>query len=305
MFRHFLARCRDRLKLPTTSQAAGRKPARPPPPAHDGWDVQKAAAAQGAFARFTAFIRKGLTLGLASEMEALLEESCAEFIDKEPRRPKPCGPDITTHYETLLLGLTRLVGPPEPGTALPLSLPPTPAVQQLARSLLLDFILPKQGPTYPERLPGWAHRRIDCPYRACQDCALLNAFVRSETEQVGRFTMVQKRRAHLEGQLAAELYAWDTDRQPGSKALTLVVTKRGTEHDVLVQQADRALATRQATVGKFCGEGLRLLLGDEEYRSIVLMEGYKRERERAVAGGVKREAPAEEGERRLARRVRS
>ncbi|KAL8666637.1 MAG: hypothetical protein Q9168_007428 [Polycauliona sp. 1 TL-2023] len=74
----------------------------------------------------------------------------------------------------------------------------------------------------PEPPCDWARARTGCRH-ACKDCSTLNQFLLSPREKVGKFSIAEKRRRHLEYQLTRSGCKLDTERCGCPH--TLVVTK--------------------------------------------------------------------------------
>ncbi|POS71299.1 2OG-Fe(II)oxygenase [Diaporthe helianthi] len=105
-------------------------------------------------------------------------------------------------------------------------------------------------------------------------------FIRAPDQAVGRFTYSKHIRSHLEAVLPSQHYrcATDTTKVPGTNCQTLVVTKIGVDtefvedmqifSDKMRMYEKRLLIFRQPIV--------RGLIGDENYRSLIMMEAETR-----------------------------
>lgn len=133
-----------------------------------------------------------------------------------------------------------------------------PICQDLYQSVLASYSRRFVGekPLCPE---DWSMIRVPCP---CRDCELLNKFVTSPTQKVGRFPMAKSRRMHLHQQLdrAAETYTHVTERIGSPQTLIVTKTRKEWESKVMAWEMRRAEARDEFK--SFGLEKLRELLGD-------------------------------------------
>ncbi|KAL8936703.1 MAG: hypothetical protein Q9211_004054 [Gyalolechia sp. 1 TL-2023] len=118
----------------------------------------------------------------------------------------------------------------------------------------------------PARPLTWAQSRRACNGGSCGDCTMLNKFLTNPQEEVGRFSMAEKRRRHLEYGLSGSGCTLSTERR-GSPH-TLVVTKTlNNWHAEHKAWRDRCVVAGQSfrTIGM---EALKEILGEDYGRAV-------------------------------------
>jgi hypothetical protein len=238
---------------------------------------------------FVSLIDKSLRLGLLDSLSPTLEESRISLENSTPVSGREAA-------------VTRLLQ----STAIKLQehgISPTPTLKAFFETFLRNGVLTKK-PTYPTRRHlGWGYRPHGCGGSTCKDCAALDAFLRSETERIGRFQMGKERRNHLHHRLPAALF--DTKTEIRVSPHTLVVTKAREEFesDLLSYKSEvQALETR---VSPLKGEYMKKLLGDSAYRKLILLDDIKFQGSGTPATGQKRtiECSVDEGRGRQKRKL--
>ncbi|KAL8653862.1 MAG: hypothetical protein Q9226_003676 [Calogaya cf. arnoldii] len=79
---------------------------------------------------------------------------------------------------------------------------PRPFFENIVNAYVLRYVGPE-----PERPRDWTQARTGCR-SGCADCSLLNGFLTNPKERVRGFSMAEKRRRHLENQLAGSGAPW-------------------------------------------------------------------------------------------------
>ncbi|KAI3391104.1 hypothetical protein diail_7955 [Diaporthe ilicicola] len=169
-------------------------------------------------------------------------------------------------------------------------LDPPPFCKDLFLLLFTRYILPDQPQNPPQRPHGWSHKPRFCSRHdprsssrgnmhgnLCYECGIIQDFIRAPDRSVGRFTYAKKIRSHLEYMLPREHYRCETDMEkvPGSNCQTLVVTKigRDTEFKEDMKKFGGEMQLYEQRLLPFRQPVVRRLLGNETYRSLILMEG--------------------------------
>ncbi|KAL8831489.1 MAG: hypothetical protein Q9170_005273 [Blastenia crenularia] len=87
------------------------------------------------------------------------------------------------------------------------------------KSILDQYVRLYVGPERAKPL-DWTQLRRGC---GCQDCGMLDRFLTGPNQQIGKFSMAEKRRSHLERRLSGSGCTLDTERR--GSLHTLVATK--------------------------------------------------------------------------------
>lgn len=142
--------------------------------------------------------------------------------------------------------------------------------RNLFRGILSQYTTRVVGPE-PSQAMAWAQKKRGC---GCADCRELDTFLISSSQQIGRFTMNQERREHLQERLGvregyghADLdYTGHTERPEHRRmyqSFTLVVTKKPMVVGVAHEEWTRRCAVAKKLLSSLAAtQDLRLLLGD-------------------------------------------
>lgn len=142
----------------------------------------------------------------------------------------------------------------------------TPKYQQLARAILEAYINEYIG-TEPSGAVDHRQKPVDC---SCQDCSGLNAFL-TGNEKVGRFSMGEKRRHHLENKLLGSRSGCTLNTETRGRPYTLVVTKGLDAGTQALQEWTKRHLEAQKDLSEFDREKMNILLGDEAWERITSM----------------------------------
>ncbi|KAI1414341.1 hypothetical protein F5Y13DRAFT_197797 [Hypoxylon sp. FL1857] len=204
-------------------------------------------------------IDEALDMGLTAQGVELLDASCTNIHQscQAPRTKQlPCSVVIQQFLESLLSVIRKhRVTPPDSVKNMYIA---------FIRNIL--FVDPPKCPKPPR---GWAHKPRGCN-PACRDCNVLDAFLKKEDEQTDVFRMAERRRAHLERLLPADLFQCRTDKKRVPHGL--VVTKLGTEFQKDMQDyKDKLKIFEDRVRGLRCKE-VKSLLGEELYNELVMLK---------------------------------
>lgn len=152
-----------------------------------------------------------------------------------------------------------------------------PICHDLYQSILASYSRRFVGEK-PSRPEDWSRIRVPC---SCRDCELLNSFVTSPTQKVGRFPMGKSRRMHLHQQLdkAEETYTHVTERKGSPQ--TLIVTKTRKEWESKAKAWEMRCSEARDEFKSFGLEKLRELLGDH-FQNITELSNTKSGDERVT-----------------------
>jgi hypothetical protein len=120
----------------------------------------------------------------------------------------------------------------------------------------------------------WARIGVPCH---CRDCGLLNHFITSPTERVGRFPMGKSRRQHLHQQLDMSRGSYTHITERLGNPQTLVVTKTRGEWDAKMRTWETRRAEAKNVFEAFGLENLRELLGNEFQNITGLLDKESRD----------------------------
>jgi hypothetical protein len=136
--------------------------------------------------------------------------------------------------------------------------------KELFESVLMAYSQRYLG-SKPIGAPDWARSRVVCP---CKDCEMLNSFIASPTQKVGRFAMGKSRRQHLHMQLdrIGGSYTHITERVGNPQ--TLVVTKTNTDFNAKLRDWRKRHAEAQWECEQIGLEVLRTILG-QRFEQII------------------------------------
>ncbi|KAK0740117.1 hypothetical protein B0T18DRAFT_372929 [Schizothecium vesticola] len=142
----------------------------------------------------------------------------------------------------------------------------TPKYQQLARAILEAYINKYIG-TEPSGDVDHRQKPVAC---SCQDCSGLNTFL-TGNEKVGRFSMGEKRRRHLENNLGYSRSGYTLNTESRGRPYTLVVTKGLDAGTRALQEWTNRHLEAQKDLSEFDREKMNVLLGDEAWERITSM----------------------------------
>jgi hypothetical protein len=142
----------------------------------------------------------------------------------------------------------------------------TPEYQQLARVILEAYINKYIG-TEPSGAVDHRQKPVAC---SCQDCSGLNAFL-TGNEKVGRFSMSERRRRHLEYKLGDSRFGCTLNTESRGRPYTLVVTKGLDAGTRALQEWTKRHLEAQKDLSEFDREKMNILLGDEAWERISSM----------------------------------
>jgi hypothetical protein len=198
-----------------------------------------------------AFIGSLFKFNLDEHLESLVLKLCtgARMIK---------GREFDLLYIPLLQGLVSILEEQQ----IPLS---TPRYQQVFQTLLQAY-LTNYVQNQPKK-PTLQRNRVSC---SCCDCAPLNRFLVSASQEVGRFRYALPRREHLLTQLAAAGSDCDDTIDRRGSPHTLVVTKTTKQYDKAKQDWDERMLTAENGIFAFDQTKLKILLADQ-YDDIISM----------------------------------
>lgn len=192
------------------------------------------------------------SMDLPSEREALMDHLVASSKTFEPSAFEILFIPLLTR----LVELSRLKGTP---------LNDATVSRPFFKNILTEYVRRYIG-VEPAKPVTWAQPRRICSRGSCGDCAMLNRFLTNPKETVGRFSMGEKRRRHLEYGLSGSGCTLGTERR--GSPYTLVVTKTlnswYAEHEawrercVIAEQSFRTIGT----------EALKEIFGEDYGRSV-------------------------------------
>ncbi|KAH8811098.1 hypothetical protein F5884DRAFT_781170 [Xylogone sp. PMI_703] len=228
-------------------------------------------------AQFTTLVDQSLSLRFPEQAVQLIEETTKSFSNK-PTNWQGCNISLTSTVEFMNSVSTVLENQ---------EVPVSDTLKSFFETLALHGIR-KNLPTPPQKLPGWSHKPHKCHNGiSCKDCESLNEFLVSTTEKVWRFPAAERRRSHIEHSLDRKLFKLETDRR-GRTPYTLVVTKLGREYATDFARFQGTLQNLDKILAPLRRLFMRQVLGDSNYREMVMLESLRLDHEQSTVTGVKR-----------------
>lgn len=202
--------------------------------------------------------------GFGPIASGLLEKSFQEILAKRDRWPAPSGAMMVSMQQFLdrLCSLFQ-------NNQLPFS-----SALSLWTALLRRYVM-QAVPSPPQKLNGWARKERGCHSYSCMDCPALDAFLRSETQQVFKLQEAQKRRTHIERRLDIQYYGWNTKYPQSGNAHILTVMKReggNLEYAREFHDYQRRLQEARTRLQPLQKDYVQRAIGDGLYRDLVLLE---------------------------------
>lgn len=221
---------------------------------------------------FATLVSESLELGLVHQVDRLTETSCGRIQATDVDWGLMSKESAAAMLQALAFSLQDHKAPP------------TASAGTFFEVILRNCLLFKPLP-YPKRPPGRTHRRRGC---GCGDCDALDTFLVSAEQASARFSMGEPRRKHLDSRLVDNLFQRETDKSRVPH--TLVVTKLGKEFSEDLRQFRLWLQGLDRMMEPLRIEYVRELLGDSNYRELVLLETIRGGEPLPGVAGAKRPA---------------
>ncbi|KAM5348796.1 hypothetical protein ACJ41O_008619 [Fusarium nematophilum] len=209
--------------------------------------------------QFLQFIEESGANGASEDAAEVLRVTSESLIEQQALWLRSCNPcDVVVRLITPLMKMFKRR-----------QATPVPAVGKLL--VILARTMKATIPPYPPKPEGWTHDRRGC---GCPDCLELDRFLSSPNDESWRFTAAAARRQHVENVVTVhgDLFRLETLRI--RNPLTLQVTKTGREHTVKVDHWEHDYLEVKDVVRRLESKFVQRFLGDEKYRSLILLEEF-------------------------------
>ncbi|KAI0444384.1 hypothetical protein F4803DRAFT_511723 [Xylaria telfairii] len=136
-------------------------------------------------------------------------------------------------------------------------------------TLLIRRYLYSTAPLYPEKTVGWSFKPRGC---GCKSCKELDDFLRAEDVTDGEIHIPEYAYYHLERLFPHIMFNHDYDKNTGTLKVSKLQSK---EFELNLNEYKKEVTEFEKPFKELRRECLKELLGDADYRELVLLEGVK------------------------------